>query len=69
MEFTLVKVTHENQAELAELAIALYLGEKCVFCDREYKTIADLKKTVWVGQDENRQLACTGCWQKQSQPA
>jgi hypothetical protein len=67
MELTVVKVTDENKTELAELAITMYLGEKCVFCGREYKTLADLKKTVWVGQDESRQLACVGCWQKHGQ--
>lgn len=64
MELSVVKITDENKDELAQVAISMYLGEKCLFCGREYKTAEDLEDTVWVGQDESRRLACTGCWQK-----
>lgn len=67
MELSVVKITGQNRDELAQIAISTYLGEKCLFCGREYKTVDDLQETVWVGQDENRRLACTVCWQRNGQ--
>jgi hypothetical protein len=64
MKLSVVKITGQNQDELAQMAISMYLGEKCFFCGREYKTVENLKDTVWVGQDEARRLACLGCWGK-----
>jgi hypothetical protein len=64
LEITVEKITEQNQAELAQIALSVYLGQKCLFCGREYKTLEDLKETLWVGQDENRRLACSGCWKK-----
>jgi hypothetical protein len=67
METTVETVTEQNKDALARLAISMYIGEKCLFCGREYKTFAELKDTVWVGQSENRRLACASCWQKNGQ--
>jgi hypothetical protein len=64
LEITVEKLTEENKDELAHIALSVYIGEKCLFCGREYKTLEDLKDTIWVGQDESRRLACSGCWQK-----
>lgn len=64
MEITVGKITEENKDELALLSISQYIGEKCLICGREYKTLDDLKDTVWVGQDEDRRLACLICWQR-----
>jgi len=58
------KPTEENKDALSLLALSMYIGEKCVFCKREYKDLDDLKDTIWVGQNQDRRLACLGCWQK-----
>lgn len=67
MEIEIVKITEQNKAQLAHFALSVYIGEKCLFCEREYKTMDDLKDTLWVGQDDGRRLACLGCWQKYGQ--
>ena len=67
METKVVKITEKNRGPLANFAISMYIGEKCLFCGREYKTVDDLQDTLWVGQDEDRRLACLGCWQKYGQ--
>jgi hypothetical protein len=69
METTVVQITETNKSALARFAISMYIGEKCLFCGRAYKTLEDLKDTIWVGQDEDRRLACLSCWQKYGQNA
>jgi hypothetical protein len=69
MDITVEKITEQNKDELAHNALSVYFGEKCLFCGRVYKTLDDLKDTVWVGQDEDRSLACLDCWKKNGQKA
>jgi len=64
LEITFEKTTEQNKGELTHIALSVYIGEKCLFCEREYKTVEDLKDTVWVGQDVSRRLACSSCWLK-----
>ena len=45
------------------LALSMYLGEQCKYCGKEYKTLDDLKDTVWAGYHEHGRLACKSCWQ------
>lgn len=47
-----------------KIACSMYLGERCKYCGREYKTLDDLRETVWVGYHGHRQLACKGCWDR-----
>jgi len=47
-----------------KLALSMYLGEKCKFCGKEYKTLQDLENTVWADYYDNGRLACKECWQK-----
>jgi len=46
------------------IALCMYLGECCKFCGKEYKTLDDLKDTVWAGYHEHGRLACADCWEK-----
>jgi hypothetical protein len=69
LEITVGNITEQNKDELALLAISKFIGEECLFCGRAYKTLADLKDTIWVGYDENRRLACSRCWEKSNQNA
>ena len=41
-----------------EIALMMYLGEQCKYCGKEYKTLDDLKDTVWAGYHEHGRLAC-----------
>ena len=47
-----------------KIALSAYLGEKCKFCGKEYKTLDDLENTVWAGPHEHGRLACAECWKK-----
>ena len=54
---------------LLKLAMSAYLGERCKFCGREYKTLADLDYTVFAGYHEHGRLACGECWNAHAQGA
>jgi hypothetical protein len=64
LEIIVEKITQQNKEELAHIAVSVYIGEKCLFCGRKYKTLEDPRDTVWVGQDESRCLVRSGCWQE-----
>jgi hypothetical protein len=55
-------ITNENKSYLIEAAFSTYLGEKCKYCGKKYKTIDDLRSTVWVGEHKHGRLACRACW-------
>jgi hypothetical protein len=42
----LFRVTDENREDLLRLVQCTYLGERCKFCGKEYRTLEDLKDTV-----------------------
>lgn len=46
-----------------DLVMSCYLGERCKFCLREYKTLDDLYEAVWAGRHEHGWLACKNCWE------
>lgn len=62
-QVSLVEVTDENRESLVEVALSMYLGERCKYCGKQYKTLADLKDTVYAGYHERGRLACGSCWQ------
>ncbi len=47
---------------VVDLALSMYLVEQCKYCGKEYKTLSDLKATVWAGYHEHGRLACKSCW-------
>lgn len=62
MKVAVVEVTDENRDALVEIAMSMYLGEKCKYCGKQYKTLTDLKGTVFAGYHEHGRLACKACW-------
>jgi hypothetical protein len=57
-----VAATDERREPLTEAIFSTYLGEKCKYCGRKYKTLEDLKDTVWAGVHKHGRLACKSCW-------
>ena len=53
-----------SQDDAVRICLSAYLGEKCKYCGKEYKTLEDLEDTVWAGYHENGRLACSACWKK-----
>ena len=47
-----------SKATALKIVMSMYLGERCKFCGKEYKTLDDLKDTVWAGYHEHGRLAC-----------
>jgi hypothetical protein len=45
-----------------KLDMSMYLGERCKYCGKQYKTLEDLKDTVYAGYHERGRLACKSCW-------
>ena len=62
----LTKVTDDNRDDLVKIALSMYLGEKCKYCQREYKTLDDLRDTVFARYHEHGRLACGSCWDKRN---
>jgi len=60
----LIEVTPENKDYLVEMALSMYLGEKCKYCLHEFKSNQDLRdrKAVYAGYHEYGRLACKKCW-------
>jgi len=63
-KIAVIKITDENRDTVFRLAISVYLGEKCKYCLGEFKTLDDLKDTVWAGKHEHGRLAHKKCWDK-----
>lgn len=61
-KISVVNITAESKDYLVETVFSTYLGEKCKYCGKKYKTIADLKDTVWAGDHKHGRLACRSCW-------
>ena len=51
-----------SEDALLNLVMSAYLGEKCLYCEKEYVTIADMENAVWAGNHEKGRLACKECW-------
>lgn len=47
-----------------ELALAMYIGERCVYCKQAYGSLDDLcaRRVVWAGRRDDGRLACKECW-------
>ena len=60
----IVQVTDENRTELAELALAMYLGETCPYCKIQFVTRDDLHDAVWNGYTDYGRIAHTKCYQE-----
>ena len=58
-----------DQATVVKIALSMYIGERCKFCGKEYKTLEDLQDTVYVGDHEHGRLACASCWNQQKEEA
>ena len=56
--------SYVSKDDASELARSMYLGERCLYCGRVYKTLSDLEDTVWAGYHERGRLACKACWDK-----
>ena len=54
----------EHHKRLVNLALSMYLGEKCKYCLVEFVTIDDLRDTVWVGEHKYGSLAHQTCFDK-----
>lgn len=63
MKASLIELTDENRQAVAEMALSMYLGEKCKYCLREFFTLDDLKDAVYAGYHEHGRVACKSCWQ------
>ena len=57
MTIDMIKVSHSTAVDIA---MAAYLGEKCKYCGKEYKALADLEDVVWAGHGR---LACEKCYE------
>lgn len=53
---------------LIELVKSMYLGERCKYCGREYRTMEDLERTVYAGYHQHGRLACSSCWKLNHRP-
>jgi len=60
----LVKRTDENKEYLINIALSMYLGEKCKYCLREFNTLDDLKDCVYAGYHNHGRIACKSCWEE-----
>ena len=58
----IVLLTEENRPAVLELALSMYLGEYCKYCNKQYLSLDDLSNTVFAGYHDGGRLACKECW-------
>ena len=63
-----VRLTAENRPHMVKLALSMYLGEHCKYCDREFETLVDLEDSVYAGYHDRGRLACQKCWDDNNPP-
>lgn len=63
----LVDITDDNRDTLLRLALSMYLGERCKYCNATFQTLDDLKDAVWAGYHDGGRLAHESCF-KAAQP-
>jgi hypothetical protein len=49
----------------AHMALAMYLGEHCRFCDVQVTTMEELKTVVYAGYHARGRIAHQACWDAQ----
>ena len=54
----------DSQSDMLRMALSMYLGEKCNYCGVTFRTINDIKSTVWAGCHQWGRLAHKTCWDK-----
>lgn len=48
---------------LVRLALAMYIGQHCKYCDKEYTSVEELRKLKVVRADgEEFRIACKSCY-------
>ena len=57
-------VIYTTKCDAVKLVLSAYLGEKCKYCLKEFKTIESLDDAVWVGYHEHGRLAHEKCWKE-----
>ncbi len=66
-DLKMIRLTNENRSEMIKRALSMYLGEQCKYCRKTYKTLEDLRDTVFAGFHEHGRLACKACWRENNE--
>jgi len=61
---TLIELTDDNRKDVLNLALSMYLGERCKYCGVTFNTIGELDTTVYAGSHQWGRLAHKECWDK-----
>lgn len=69
MRAVLIPVTPMNRGDLLRLALSMYVGMKCRYCQLTFKTIEDLHEAVGASMPGARefQIAHRKCWQRMNE--
>ncbi len=53
---------------MVRVAMSMYVGESCKFCDREFTSVEDIveKEAVYAGYHDKGRLACKACWDRET---
>jgi hypothetical protein len=52
-----------SHKDMLKIALSAYLGEVCPYCKKEFKTLGDLKDTVWCPTEFGR-IAHEKCYKE-----
>lgn len=59
----LVKITPENKDYLVKLALSMYIGMRCRYCQVEFVSLDELNDVVWASRPgEPAQIAHSECF-------
>jgi hypothetical protein len=60
----------QARMDALQVALSMYLGERCKYCGFLFATIADLdaRDVVYAGYHEHGRIACKACWDANNPP-
>lgn len=66
----LAALNDDERHAMADIALGMYVGERCKFCGHTFTSIDDLKArhAVYAGYHEHGRTACKACFDAQARP-
>ena len=59
-----IDLNDDNRKDVVNLALSMYLGERCKYCGVTFDTLDDLQTAVYAGSHQWGRLAHKSCWDK-----
>jgi len=62
-KIVLTEITDENREELLHMALLMYVGQSCKYCEHVYEAVEDIREREVVFAGDSR-IACGECFRR-----